>query len=115
MVIAIFPAVQSVPISSNELIPVRAGMVGDLSEYLWSSYRANGLGKLIKFWRSRCVYQQLGTALADCPLAYRELLKGHLDKPVLNTSDRPPIRGWRLVVSDSSLKLSDCLVVKGPP
>jgi len=27
-----------------ELNPVRAGMVGDPSEYTWSSYRCNGLG-----------------------------------------------------------------------
>jgi len=79
-----------------ELNPVRAGMVGDPSEYPWSSYRANGLGKTIELWCPHRVYRQLGTTLADRASAYRELFSGQLDKPTLNSIRQAVNQGMAL-------------------
>ena len=71
-------------------------MVGDPSEYPWSSYRANGLGKTIELWCPHRVYRQLGTTLADRASAYRELFSGQLDKPTLNSIRQAVNQGMAL-------------------
>lgn len=68
-----------------ELNPVRAGMTEDPADYAWSSYVANGMGKRIKFWQPHRIYCELGSTLEACAASYRELFKGQLDKPLLNT------------------------------
>ena len=65
-----------------ELNPVRAGMVTAPSDYRWSSYQANGLGRNIEMFSPHEVYQGLGKTLKERTAAYRQLFKGHLDSNV---------------------------------
>jgi putative transposase len=41
--------------------PVRAGMVEDSAEYVWSSYRCNGLGVQSELCKSHSEYLSLGS------------------------------------------------------
>ena len=46
-----------------ELNPVRAGMVDSPEDYVWSSYRANGLGANVKMHTPHVLYQSLGKTI----------------------------------------------------
>lgn len=67
-----------------ELNPVRAGMVVSPEAYVWSSYRANGLGRATKLWTPHWVYNRLGKTVEERAKAYRTLFSGHLDKKALD-------------------------------
>jgi putative transposase len=56
-----------------ELNPVRAGLVQDPADYVWSSYRSNALGHLAKMWSPHKVYLDLGSNRAGRLLAYQRL------------------------------------------
>lgn len=45
-----------------ELNPVRAGMVADPADYLWSSYQSNALGKVSKLRTPHEIYLALGSS-----------------------------------------------------
>ena len=62
-----------------ELNPVRAGMVESPSDYFWSSYRANGLGKAVSFWDPHPVYLGLSRSKDERLAAYRSLFSAHVD------------------------------------
>lgn len=62
-----------------ELNPVRAGMVERPGDYLWSSYRANGLGRFDPLIRPHDQYQRLGRVPDERLSAYRALFAAHLD------------------------------------
>ena len=66
-----------------ELNPVRAGMVASPEDYIWSSFKANGLGKDMKLWTPHRCYLELGMDTAERAAAYRALFTGHLDTPLL--------------------------------
>lgn len=66
-----------------ELNPVRAGMAVSPETYVWSSYRANGLGQAVKLWTPHWVYNRLGKTVEERAKAYRALFSGHLDKQAL--------------------------------
>ncbi len=66
-----------------ELNPVRAGIVVTPADYSWSSYRANGLGQLIKLWTPHRIYQELGESISTRSAAYRDLFAGQLDATLL--------------------------------
>jgi len=53
-------------------------MVESPSDYTWSSFKANGLGKLIKLWTPHPIYLQLGQTPAERAVAYRALFRGHI-------------------------------------
>ena len=61
-----------------ELNPVRAAMVSHPSEYLWSSYHCNALGKADTLVTPRLEYTQLGSTEMERLLAYRQLFDHHL-------------------------------------
>ena len=67
-----------------ELNPVRAGMVDDPSDYVWSSYRANGLGQVAKLWTPHEVYLGLGATEEERTQVYRALFAAHLDMATVN-------------------------------
>lgn len=48
-----------------ELNPVKAGMVADLAQYRWSSYRANGLGLADARLTPHALYRQLGMPVGN--------------------------------------------------
>ena len=56
-----------------ELNPVRAGMVGDPSEYTWSSYRANAFGIQGRLWQPHAQYLALGETDKERQSRYRAL------------------------------------------
>jgi putative transposase len=62
-----------------ELNPVRAGMVRDPSDYRWSSYRANGFGVPVKFWKAHGLYLALASNPADRQKAWRQQVREAMD------------------------------------
>lgn len=62
-----------------ELNPVRAGMVTEPSQYKWSSYCVNGLGKESKLASPHGLYLKLGENSKERRQAYRELFRYQLD------------------------------------
>ena len=71
-------------------------MVAAPDDYVWSSYRANGLAQPIKVWAPHRVYRELGATIAECSAAYRELFAGQLDRPTLNTIRQATNQGMAL-------------------
>lgn len=61
-----------------ELNPVRAAMVTHASEYPWSSYQANALGKPIQLLSPHALYRQLGESDSARQAAYRALFRGRM-------------------------------------
>ncbi len=66
-----------------ELNPVRANMVDDPSDYYWSSYQMNGLGRISELCTPHLEYLGLGDTGLDCQKRYRSLFAGQLDKELL--------------------------------
>lgn len=61
-----------------ELNPVRAGMVSHPSEYPWSSYHFNALGKPNDLVTPYLEYLRLGKSAEARQVAYRQLFKHHI-------------------------------------
>ncbi|SBS36456.1 Transposase IS200 like protein [Marinomonas spartinae] len=59
-----------------ELNPVRAGMVNHASEYPWSSYQSNAIGKEIALITPHSEYFNLGKDKEDRQQHYRQLFQG---------------------------------------
>lgn len=66
-----------------ELNPVRAAMVDDPSQYMWSSYHSNGLGIRAKLITPHETYLGLGKTESERLENYRELFRNHLCTDVL--------------------------------
>jgi putative transposase len=66
-----------------ELNPVRAGMVEQPSDYIWSSYQINALGKASELCTPHPLYLALGREPAERQNNYRELFKYHIDEKLL--------------------------------
>ena len=79
-----------------ELNPVRAGMVNAPEEYVWSSYRANGLGETVRLWSPHPIYQQLGKTPKEWLRAYRELFRCHLHTSTINQIRQATNKGMAL-------------------
>lgn len=79
-----------------ELNPVRAGMVRDPADYVWSSYRANGLGQSPKLWSPHGEYLALGTSNAERQERYRALFDTCIDEDVLADIRQSVNRGLAL-------------------
>jgi len=67
-----------------ELNPVRADMVGDPSEYRWSSYRWHGLGQNNPLITDHPLYLALGRSEEERRASYRALFRAHLDDEALD-------------------------------
>ena len=79
-----------------ELNPVRAGMVDHASEYPWSSYQGNALGKEIELLREHDLYKKLGDTPEERQKAYRSLFKGHMSNKTLEEIRYSINKGWVL-------------------
>ena len=66
-----------------ELNPVRAGIVEQPSDYVWSSYPINALGKVSELCTPHAVYLALGKDANERQASYRELFKHHVDGKLL--------------------------------
>ena len=67
-----------------ELNPVRAAMVEDPADYLWSSYRGNGLVQADPRITPHNLYLALGASHDERSAAYRALFRPHLDQDAIN-------------------------------
>jgi len=68
-----------------ELNPVRANMVKSPGAYQWSSYHANGLGKVNALVQSHYLYHSLGKTLKKRLNTYTSLFKAHFDKEEIDS------------------------------
>ena len=66
-----------------ELNPVRAGMVEQPSDYVWSSYPINALGKTSVLCTPHPLYLALGSEPIERQSNYRELFKYHVEGKLL--------------------------------
>lgn len=66
-----------------ELNPVRAGMVRSPSEYVWSSYAINALGKQSALCQPHPCYLELADSEAERQQAYRDLFKAEVNEALL--------------------------------
>jgi len=85
-----------------ELNPVRAGMVAHASEYPWSSYQGNALGKAIQLLTPHPLYQQLGKTDAERQGAYVALFRGRMQERDLAVIREATNKTW--VLGDDRFK-----------
>ena len=64
-----------------ELHPVRAGLVGESGDYIWSSYRYHALGEWNGLIQDHEVYLALGSTVAPRCQAYQALVLERLRDP----------------------------------
>ena len=67
-----------------ELNPVRAGIVEQPSDYVWSSYAINALGKASELCTPHVLYMALGNEESERQARYRQLFKQHMSKDRVN-------------------------------
>ncbi|AZZ94013.1 transposase [Hahella sp. KA22] len=79
-----------------ELNPVRAEMVEHASEYPWSSYRHNALGRMIQLIKPHSIYQQLGKTAEERQKHYRLLFRGQIPEQDLSTIREATNKAWVL-------------------
>lgn len=79
-----------------ELNPVRADMVRDPGDYVWSGYRHNGLGGTDALITEHPSYRQIGASDKERQSAYRALFRAHLDEPALTAIREAVNRGQPL-------------------
>jgi len=79
-----------------ELNPVRAGMVGHPSEYPWTSYHRNALGKPNSLLSPYLEYQRLGKDDEERQAAYRQLFKHHIPEASVNEIREATNKAWVL-------------------
>lgn len=85
-----------------ELNPVRAGMVPHASEYPWSSYQLNALGKPIQLLTPHTLYLQLGKTEVERQNAYRSLFRGRMRERELTAIREATNKAW--VLGDERFK-----------
>ena len=66
-----------------ELNPVRASMVAQPSEYVWSSYQINALGKVSNLCTPHPLYTALGINDNERQATYRRLFTSHVEGELL--------------------------------
>ena len=79
-----------------ELNPVRADMVEHPSEYPWSSYRANAMGKINPLVKPHDMYQRLGKNAEQRQSAYRALFRSHISEKTLDEIRANTNKSWVL-------------------
>jgi len=79
-----------------ELNPVRARMVSHASEYPWSSYQSNAIGKPIQLLTPHTLYLGLGKTDAERQEAYTSLFWGTMPERELTAIRDATNKGWVL-------------------
>ena len=85
-----------------ELNPVRAQMVDHPSEYPWSSYQKNGLGRAIELLTPHVCYQALGASDKRRQEAYCALFDQHLSDSAVKEIREATNKAW--VLGDGRFK-----------
>ena len=76
-----------------ELNPVRAGMVEDPGDYVWSSYRAHAFGQAAGMWTPHPRYLALGEQAPERQAAYREFVSSSVDAELISEIRRCSNKG----------------------
>ena len=79
-----------------ELNPVRADMVAHPSNYPWSSYHCNALGRRSELVAPHIEYLRLGKTNEERRAAYRQLFKHHIAESSLNEIRDSTNKAWVL-------------------
>ena len=79
-----------------EMNPVRAEMVRHASEYPWSSYRYNALGRETKMITPHQEYLRLGSCCDSRQSAYRSLFRGRMAERELAAIREATNKAWAL-------------------
>ena len=79
-----------------ELNPVRAGMVSHPSEYPWSSYHFNAMGKPDNLVTPYTEYLRLGRSAESRQAAYRQLFKHHITEGSVDDIRDATNKAWVL-------------------
>ena len=79
-----------------ELNPVRAGMVDHPSDYPWSSYHFNALGKSDELMSPHIEYLRLGKTEEAKQAAYRQLFKHHIAESSMDEIREATNKAWVL-------------------
>lgn len=79
-----------------ELNPVRAGMVEHASDYSWSSYQGNAVGRDIALLTPHECYLKLGSTEQERQAQYRLLFRGQMAERDLTDIREATNRGWVL-------------------
>ena len=66
-----------------ELNPVRARLVSDPADYVWSSYRCHALGCTARMWTPHPLYLEFGPDFSGRAEAYRRLFSEPLEKKLV--------------------------------
>jgi putative transposase len=66
-----------------ELNPVRAGLVQDPADYVWSSYRANAFGQSVQMWSPHKEYLALGNTRRLRLRAYQQLFLSEMGSELI--------------------------------
>ncbi len=82
-----------------ELNPVRNGLVSKPTDYRWSSYAHNALGKVDEMITAHKQYQQLGDDDKSRVKAYRAMFKQNLSAEMVQKITDATLKGW--VLGDS--------------
>jgi putative transposase len=62
-----------------ELNPVRASLVSDPGDYVWSSYRCHALGRDVRMWSPHTLYLELGRSATERTSSYRKMFGQELN------------------------------------
>lgn len=79
-----------------ELNPVRAGMVQQPSEYVWSSYAIHALGKSSELWSPHSLYLALSNIPQERQAKYRDLFKHQVEGELLEEIRQEVNKGMAL-------------------
>jgi putative transposase len=82
-----------------ELNPVRNGLVSKPSDYRWSSYAHNAVGKIDEMISAHKEYLQLGSDDKSRAKVYRALFKQKLSAEMVQQITDATVKGW--VLGDS--------------
>ncbi|WP_077338233.1 transposase [Pseudocolwellia agarivorans] len=79
-----------------ELNPVRAGIVDEASQYSWSSYHCNGLGKLSDLVTPHALYLSIAQDQDKRLFEYRALFSRHVDIKLIDNIRKATSKGLAL-------------------
>jgi len=90
-----------------ELNPVRAGMVGDPIDYVWSSYNCHAFGKPDKIISEHDLFRAIGGSREQCQASYRSLCTEELDLQFVKEMREATNRAWVLGDDDFKAKIAE--------
>lgn len=79
-----------------ELNPVRAAMVDEAADYIWSSFHSNALGKQIELITPHSCYLSLGSSASERLAIYQALFKECISDKAMDEIRHSTNKGWVL-------------------